>query len=295
MQENETPYILSEDIYLLMKRWSLRSAMRIPSRSYFLNITIEIKKNLNYIFKNVVILESRNIIEFARGNIEKNCSLASMDRAYASSIKSDKLIQYLDSCRAFNTNGDSIKGERPERQLIENQLQNKNVVLFDDVIFDGDSVIETYNQIKEKFNVRKIVVGFATKTGKKKAENNTGLIVQAAYEFGEILDEVCERDFIPGSPLCGRPVFFQGKQNIFLGSKPYLSPFGDVVKWASIPEESSNRFSCNCMQITLNLWKEVEMLNKTKLRNRDLPRAIYGLSYDAPIVETLSNLNFNRS
>jgi hypothetical protein len=290
MDNAQNTFVLSEDIGLLMKQWSREKNRKIPDQDYFKDNTVLLMDLLQTLFSSVILAEARNIVDFLSGCIGKNDFVISMDRAYTPFLKKAKNIITLDDCRAFNLDNQFIRAERPEKQIAVDLKKDglKNITLVDDVIFDGKSISQVIDKLSP-LKVNKIAVGITTRAGKKKIEEAYGIPVEAAYTFDNLLDEVCERDFIAGTPLCGRPVYVDQQRPFFLGSKPYVLPYGDPVNWASIPAESAARFSESCCTVSAKLWQDVGQLNRMDICNRDLPRMVFGMDYNMRVTTALKN------
>jgi hypothetical protein len=279
---NDTvPFVLSEDIYPLMNVWARNQNRKIPSIDYFKDNTQHIVENLCAIFPRVQLIETRNLMEHFNTNINQNDCVVSLDRAYAPLLPRAKIF-YSDTCRALNVKNEPMRYMRPE-YLPEDSTQipkDRSLILLDDVIFDGRTLahqITTYG----KERIEKIVTGIATEKGKNFIEQQFDIPVQSAYVFHDLIDEVCERDFIPGTPLCGKPVYHSIDMPFFMGSRPYIAPFGDAEKWASIPQNHILSFSENCMALACDMWDRIGEMNNITLRNQHLPRPVYGVDQQA--------------
>ncbi len=279
------PFVLSQDVFLLMQRWAIDKNRKIPSSFYFKNQTQQIIDELTQIFPNVVLVESQTIVEHFNANITQNAAVVSLDRAYTPFIENTNNVLYLDQCRGLDVAGLTVSVQRPESDDVvwsKSILEKERITFVDDVIFGGDAMIQAINFIGHE-KIDKIVVGVTTRAGKEKVENQSDIPVETAYLFDTLLDEVCERDFILGTPLCGRPVFMNETRSYFLGTRPYVLPYGNPVSWASVPQDKAETFSAACRQITGKMWLEVGRLNGMTICNNDLPRPLAELGYSAPV------------
>lgn len=275
------PFVLSEDIYPLMNMWARYQNRKIPPLDYFKDNTKQIVQNLRTIFPRVTWVETDALVDHFKTTIAPNDCVVSLDRAYAPLLP-NKPIYYRDMCRALDKDQNPLRFVRPE-SLPEDRVQvptDRPFTLVDDVIFDGNTLAQQIMQFDTP-RVQKIVTGITTEKGKNYIEQKFGIPVQSAYVFSSLIDEVCERDFIPGTPLCGKPVYYSAETPFFMGSRPYIAPFGDTEKWASIPPQASAAFSENCMALACDLWDRIDAMNNITLRNKDLPRPVYGVDQQA--------------
>ena len=140
-------------------------------------------------------------------------------------------------------------GSNNYEQLIH-EIQQEKSSLTDSVI---ESVLATVNDFGE---------------GTEKL-TDAGYTVQCVRAYSEVIDEICERDFYPGVSLSGR--LLVGNENIGL---PYVLPFGNAEKWASIPTEWQEPFSQFCIQQTIRLFKAIEHCSGRIVRCCDLARKV---------------------
>src|SRR5205823_2993530 len=126
-------------------------------------------------------------------------------------------------------------------------------VLVDDVIFSGNlmsRVVASLGRVGIQIPV--VCAGIAIQEGIDLLAKK-GIEVRAVRRYVNVIDEVCERDFYPGVPLCGRLV----KEAENTGAA-YILPFGNPGKWASIPRKWQNPFSRFCIQQSIKLFEAIE-------------------------------------
>jgi hypothetical protein len=189
--------------------------------------------------------------------------------------------------RIVNQNGEIIGlGPRPGAMTLEKQLNgvaamaNGNpVVLVEDGIFTGSTLVHLLNELrKRKVKVVAITAGicFPKATERLRKEFNGELVivqeVQKPYEW------MPDHDFVPFAPNCGRvfggafgddmlPYYtHEGLSYCF----PYVLPFGDPVKWASIPKEHAHSFSAFCLSQACKLFQKLDELNRRRITPMDL-------------------------
>jgi hypothetical protein len=113
-----------------------------------------------------------------------------------------------------------------------------------------------------------------------------GVDVAAVYSIPEVMDEICQRDFLPGVPRCGRTL--AGNLNIGM---PYILPFGNPGKWASIPEIHQEKFSSRCLELAIQLFEGIEKASGRPVLCSDLDRSVFSLPQnDTRFVDCLHRL-----
>ncbi len=166
------------------------------------------------------------------------------------------------------------------------KMNTKEITLVDDVVFTGDLLERVAHFLSRiDFKIPLICAGIGIGEGIKRLIK-AGYNVRCVRTYEEVIDEICERDFYPGVPLSGR-VLINGKN---LGV-PYLLPFGNPGKWASIPKEQQKPFSKFCIRQTITLFEAVEKHSNKVVCCSDLERKVVSLPRDdTPYVEALRKL-----
>ncbi|MBI5530307.1 MAG: hypothetical protein HY918_02295 [Candidatus Doudnabacteria bacterium] len=274
----DKPFVLSEDVEVLMGGWSMQRGFKLPPPAFYGDLLNAMNKLLENFFGTVVIAEEK-IISGQINSWVQSCGLPaiSMDGVY---FKSPLTIQVT---RSVDAKGKDV-GLLPRygalplpeqvRQISESGI--KEAVLVDDVVFSGEQAIFIIQKLLSAgVRVRKVLTGVSVGAGQKmleefKVEN------LAVYQVPEVIDEVCQRDFLPGVPRSGRTVVNAGNMGM-----PYILPFGNPHKWASIPIASQYKFSKECIAITMTLFEAVEKASggKTVLCS-DLGRMVFSLPHD---------------
>jgi len=166
---------------------------------------------------------------------------------------------------------------------ISKRIGCEDINLLDDVIFEGKTmaiIIETFK--KQGINVQTVIAGIAIKEGIILLEEN-GVSVDALLTYDQVVDEICERDFVVGSPLSGRTLNIKGK--IF--GAPYLYPFGKPIEWASIPKNKAIEFSLFCLSQSLKMWGNAERISQSSISTKSLAKPIFRLQENKSIVQAL--------
>jgi hypothetical protein len=237
----------------------------------------ELRSYLESIFgtRTVQFIPRKEIIQGAIEIVERtDAPIVSLDNSYLLTTNR------LSVSRCVDSQMNSI-GIRPRfgELAIDHQIQRlldsglREVVLFDDVIFSGESVIDLSERLRRVgILVRKIIAGIAIRKGCDSIRDS-GIEVEAAINFNEVIDEICERDFYAGIPYSGRSMD-DPLRNIGV---PYFMPFGKS-SWVSIPENKFKDFSCFCIEASIRLWEFVEEEHGRIIIHRDVPRALWGIN-----------------
>jgi hypothetical protein len=271
------PYVVSEDIALLLSTWGQAQDFSLPCESYFSSWREEMTDTMRHLFSHYQRVEEREMVDGLSHLIARiGLPVLSLDGVY---IRADLSLEIA---RQVNERGeDAGLGSRPGTPSLRHQLRTiqqsglKEVLLADDVIFSG-SLIERVCRILARLDIRVPVIcaGVGIGEGVNKLVRH-GREVFCVRMFDQVIDEVCERDFVPGVPQSGRAL--RGEDRVGI---PYLFPFGDPVRWASIPEDHAASFSTFCLTHAIRLFEEVEHLSDKPVRCCDLARVPIGLPQD---------------
>jgi hypothetical protein len=131
---------------------------------------------------------------------------------------------------------------------------------------------------KHRVEVAGVVVGICFPSAAdnlRKLFNGNLMVVEKTQEPIEWMPD---HDFLPFIPNCGR-VFgqmfgdegmpFYNHEGISF-SFPYILPFGNPNKWASIPQQHTYNFSLFCLEQALGIFKHLDKLNDRQLTIHDL-------------------------
>lgn len=183
-------------------------------------------------------------------------------------------------------------GSRPGHAPLSHQVnvitkaaEDGEIIIVEDGAFTGSTI----SHIVKLFNkdgsdkVHAIILGLCFPGAVEAIRSETGFQgeitiieeIEAPYEW------MPDHDFIPFAPNCGR--VFGGKfgpihhpfysHHGFTFSFPYIEPFGDPVKWASIPQEHSHDFSNFCMYQAQTLFRMLDEMNGRCLTMHDFKGA----------------------
>lgn len=277
IEQENPPYVVSEDISLLLERWANKNDFVLPNANFFSGLRKDFNEYFCNIFDKFELVPEKEITDGLKEIVDKSGLFpVTLDRTYYLSKLS------LDITRCVDNNGQNKGlGRRKDSPLLLQQFKNlkssgiKEVTLIDDVIFSGDLIRRVGNLLENiGIKVPTICAGIAIKEGVDQL-NGFGKNVKFVREYRVVLDEVCERDFYPGVPLCGRSLI--SKNNI---SVPYILPFGNLNKWASIPKKFEIPLSRFCINQTKKLFEAIEKKSNKIVKCSDLPRSVIGLPYD---------------
>ncbi len=276
-QLSPQPYIVSGDIVPLLREWAESKNFVLPAEEFFSQLRDDFSRYIRKIFPGFEFAHEDELTTGMKNIVsESGLQPISLDWVYYPTNPSLAIARLVDK-----KGKDAGLGRRPDapsivqqfRQL--KQLSNKNIVLVDDVIFTGDLLEKVAGLLsKMGFKVSLICGGIGIGEGIERLVN-TGYSVRCVRTYSTVIDEICERDFYPGVPLSGRVLV--GKENIGV---PYLLPFGNPGKWASIPPEWQAPFSKFCIQQTIRLFEEIERCSNRVVSCAELGRMVITLPQD---------------
>jgi len=168
---------------------------------------------------------------------------------------------------------------------IFNELGVKEIILADDVVFTG-SVLKTIISEFKKYNIN--VIGIRTCISASESYLNFNRTLPLGLKCGylmsdQVIDQICERDFYFG--IAGSGISIIKNNEVF--KAPYFKPYGDPVNRSSIPIIEEQRFSLTCLRRSLELWQEIERLNKRKILIKELPERIVDTNENDSVIKTL--------
>jgi hypothetical protein len=299
MNKEIAPYIVSADVNRLMLNWARENRYTVPGEGYFQGMLNDLERVLNGYFESVHIVPEKYLSAGMEGMAKRSqLPIISLDRAYVNP-RQKNLVGYIDITRTVDENLQSRGlSERPGTPSIDAQLyaitqslETNRVALLDDVLFEGGTHTTVAEWLKQRgIIVEDVLVGIAIREGAEKIANN-GINVRSLLCYDEVVDEICERDFIAGVPMSGRTVV---SANGEVSGAPYFSPFGIPEKWASIPPEYAESFSDFCLAQSIMMWSKVEQLSRTNISTAEVPKPVHGLEYNKSISSALRRVNGKR-
>lgn len=136
-----------------------------------------------------------------------------------------------------------------ERQLAAVAQREREVVIADDVLFSGEMLSWLRDGFAAKgVRVSGVICGVAVAEGTEKLEAS-GMSVDSVMSFGEVEDEICERDFavVPGS---GRRLIAGNKNALY-----FDTVYGRPAAWASIPQDRTSQFCWSSLERSRSLLR----------------------------------------
>lgn len=275
--EQQNPYVVSEDIGILMQKWAKNKGFVIPDTIFFVKLRLQFAAFMKQIFSNFELV-SEEELSVGLKNMVKKTELfpISLDRVYYQSNPG------LDISRLVDAQGnDRGLGRRRDSSTLLNQFRKlrklgiKEAVLVDDVIFSG-GLAERITNVLSSIGIETPIIcsGIAIKEGVD-IITRSGKELCAVKTYDKVTDEVCERDFYPGVPLCGRTL--NGSENVGI---PYILPFGNPEQWASIPKERQTSLSKFCLRQSISIFETIEEMSGRYVNCEDLDRKIIHLPKD---------------
>lgn len=274
------PYIVSEDIHVLLANWASQKNLSLPKECFFRHLRSEFTDFMRQIFKNFELVPALELIEGLNNLVHQSGLISvSLDKSYHISIHNLEIARFVDI-----DNNDIGLRKRPctdsiiiQFKKLQQELRNKEIVLVDDVIFSGN-LLERVGDICTKMGIKVSAIhgGIGIEDGIKKLRS-AGHSIQCVRTYEAVIDEICERDFYPGIPLSGRSVLIQRNINGDNFGAPYILPFGNPGKWASIPIKWQKPLSKFCIEQTIKLFKAIEKSSNKIIQYSDIDRKIIGL------------------
>ncbi|HEY4515943.1 MAG TPA: hypothetical protein VJH67_02020 [Candidatus Paceibacterota bacterium] len=274
---DQRPYVVSGDIKNLLQQWADQREFRLPDDSFFRKLRSDFGVFLTKVFPGFEFVTEEELSGGLNTLVRKNglCPL-SLDRVYCPSDLRVDIARQVDT--DGNDKGLSRRANAPFLLEQFRQLRSsgiKQVSLVDDVIFSGDLIARVGEAISRVgIQVGAVYAGIGIREGVVLLLNK-GYKVECVRTYDSVIDEICERDFYPGVPLSGRLV--DAEKNV---GAPYILPFGNPGKWASIPEEWQLPFSKFCLDQTAQLFKGIERASGKVVTCADLERKVISLPQD---------------
>ena len=266
------PYVVSADLSVL---WRRTAGVSLPEDALE-QFRLQGAQKLESIFGACDWIAENELEDGLVRLLQANdLPVVSLDQVYTfcgSSLDLTRLVDQNGEEAGYGSrNGDALSLPEKVRNLARN-IVGGELVLVDDVMFSGAMYAHLIDLFRENgVRVPRVYAGVAIGEGIRRMKT-IDCEVFAVRTYDEVIDEVCERDFMPGAPFSGRAV--AGCRNVGM---PYLLPFGRPTAWASIPDANARSFS------SLFLRLSAEMYRVMRTRRRALPRDIYGLHGDEDV------------
>lgn len=258
-------YVISRGLEPLMNEWSIKRGFVIPSVEFFDSMNSRLEKKLKEFFPLVEVISFKEIYEGIDSLVKSSGLIPlSLDRVY---VKSDMNLDVTRGTKGITNRSGTSSLDVQIKQIKEN-IGSGTIVLVDDVLFSGGTIIDIVKMLQRKdINVQQVIVGIAIGEGLQKVSKFCQ--TQSHIIYDDVMDEICEWDFYPGVPHSGRLI--DGSKNM---GAPYCAPFGNIINWASIPVECADDFSQFLIKESIGLFKEIERLSGKKVLYRDIDRKV---------------------
>ena len=302
MEEIKKGVVFSNDINLILNgRNSLNfkyneNGIIVPTDSFIRDLRDDFKKISKRTYGDDVVIVDEYAMSYYMNmftdKFKEKYPIVSMDDIYVNC--DNKRVFSLDCTRMSGSkemvprsnplDTDGVRRQIESLSEIFKSQNEKEIMLLDDVIFSG-SVIEYISNIFKENGID-VVGAIAAISSLEGYEKFNGLKekVNCGYLMGkDVLDEICERDFYYGVAQSGMARIVDGK----VYKAPYFMPFGDPVARASVPDDRKEYFSMMCINLSLDLWEEIERLSKREIMNNELPERILNTDYNEGVVKTL--------
>lgn len=284
-------YVVSADIRLLLSNWAEKRGLVLPTEHFFTGLRQEFIYQLKKIFRELAFVSEEELTVGIKQLIKETGLMpVSLDRVYLQSKFHLDITRLVDYSKRSCGLGNHFGSPAVDKQFDELTLQGmKEVALVDDVIFSGDLAKMVVNSL-EKRGIKVPVICAGIGVDKRvNVLKKMGLKVSCVMNFQHVIDEVCERVFYPGVPLSGRSLLNGGNVGIH-----YVLPFGNPIKWASIPRGKMLKFSRFCILNTIILFRGIEKASNKSILCQDLERKVFSLpTDDTPFVEALKKSLYN--
>lgn len=270
------PYVVSQDLGFLLGNWSARTGFLVnPTALACYRNTLN--QALQAVFGCIEVVPEAEIAF----NMEQLVAASGLPTVSLDGVYHHSVYQ-LAITRQVTPDGDDLGlGSRfgyptiaeQLTQLVERlqQAGHTTVALVDDVVFSGDLMTMVRDWLAAAdIAVPLAIAGVAVGDGWQKLHQN-GLELRAFRSYEQVVDEVCERDFLPGATQSGRTIYPFGPRDAGL---PYLLPFGRPREWASVPDNELQSFSRACLLAAADLYYTIGQESGQPVRGYHLERVV---------------------
>ena len=215
-----------------------------------------------------------------------NIPIVSLDKIY---IEPDEQNIYFLDCTRVNGSNEIISRKKEPLDIqikrIVSNLPSKKIIIADDVVFSGSVLKNIINRFKlYGVEVVGVIASISSYDGYEYFKNNLKFGIKSCYRMsGDVLDQICERDFYFG--IAGSGIMISTSDGMY--KAPYFRPYGNPKERASIPLEYVDYFSKGCLDRSLCLWNGIDKLRKIKSKISELPEKIIYTNSNDEIVKTL--------
>ncbi|MBU2264945.1 MAG: hypothetical protein ABIJ85_02205 [bacterium] len=297
-------YVLTQDVGSLMSKWASQRGFIIPDGNYFQSLTEGIVADLQLLFDKykrdvkVVVILAQDLIEKMKRKLalDEDDFIVSLDRAYFDShfyLEVNRVVKNKKAVWCPLGEAQRPGAKSPESQIEEavRMAGGKKIVLIDDGCWTGDSAMNIIGKIIAKGgSIKKVIFGILV----ERDNLSFGVPTQSIFSFHhlEIMDWICERDFVPGTPLGGRTVLEQSGERKYNIGAYYLYGMGDLINWASLdfPEKDVKSYSKKCIYRALDFFQKTEALSGKRILLQDVSRIPFNLRKSDPQIAFIDAL-----
>ncbi len=284
-------YVVSADIYLLLKQWAATRGFNLPPAHFFAAIRQESIRFMSGIFPQFELVGEETLqTGIAEIMTQQNLPTISIDRVY-----SEPNFR-IDSSRLYDEDlervGYGYRDGTPNENWGLDEIKAAGIreaVLIDDVVYFGKGAVKAINRLKDiNVKVRVVCCGIGIKSGIDVVEKEKVKVI-CVRRYDDVIDEICERDFYPGVPFSGMTLVHGQNTGI-----PYLLPLGKPNDWASIPDKDQLACSRFFLGQTIKLFEAIGAVSGRQVLCSDLERKVFRLPKDGTgFVEELKCLLTN--
>ncbi len=282
------PYVVSADIYLLLSKWAVRKNFTLPSKEFFLKLREEFVMHMLKLFPDFEFISEDEIFKYmSQITSGSNLPVVSLDPVY---FQGDHSLELTRNVKLDGTDQGLRHRFGSDPLLKQLSLLKdtgvKEICLVDDVIFSGvltERVIRSLSHLG--ISVPLVCAGIGIQEGIDRITNSSRSIY-CLKTYGDVMDEVCERDFYLGVPYSGRSLC--DGQNIGVH---YVLPYGKPDKWASIPVVSQKSFSEFCINQTITLFEEIQKSSSRIIGCSDIERKVFDQPEKGSYVDFLKSIH----
>lgn len=296
MKKIKEGIVFSEDIKMILEGKNAvdfdytENGLRIPNDDFINGLRYDFKRITNQIFDGKVTIineeEMEDAIRFAIQD-DNSMTIISLDKIYLDCNSNN--IMFLDCTRLDGSSSLVSRKNMNDKKSVVTQIMNlsnylkrvgiKEILLADDVVFSGN-VLRKIITIFNYFGIK--VIGIRSCISTEKSYKYFNEILPLGLKCGilmsvNVIDQICERDFYFGIAQSG--ISYIDKDGLVYKA-PYFIPFGNPEVRASIPKKDVVNFSKDCLERSINLWEEIEILSDKEIRLDDLPEKIINCEND---------------
>ena len=216
-----------------------------------------------------VRLKIWNEVEKRIQDMTNQVALSTCQELADSNPKSEGLM--LNINRLFNAEGEMLGyGPRPGFKPLDEQFEDlaekiagRSIVLIEDGAFTGGTIRFVLERLKAMgLKITAVVIGFCCAQAHpplKKLLNGELTVVDS---LENLLDWIPDHDLIPFIPNGGRVLGERMLSGVLpmktpRGSScayPYILPFGNMEKWASMPSDGARSLSRLCLETSIEIF-----------------------------------------